>query len=100
MNNRKFISTISEFLNESHHSKKELINIAIDYFNNHKDSHDHLKLDFEIEHNYTTLKFKELYNYDDELAFCLEDVSGRKATWYISTIDIQALQDIVSKMIQ
>jgi len=82
-------------------SKSELFDKVETYYNKHEDGY--VKLNFEIVHNYKTLKFVELYKYDggiygDDYTFYFKDENGKSSSWYLSTIDIQTLNDIVNKM--
>jgi len=90
-------------LNESRLSRNELFDKVEEYFNKQDDTY--VKLNFEITHNYQKLYFTELYKYDggiygDDFSFSLKDENGKSAIWYMKTIDIQTLNDIVEKMLE
>lgn len=81
--------------------RNQLYNRVEDCYNKHSDGY--LKLDFEINHNFKKLHFIELYKYDggingDDFSFYFKDKNGSEANWYMSTIDITTLSDIVEKM--
>jgi hypothetical protein len=97
------MKNFGQFLNENKLSRNQLYDKVEEYFYKHHDGY--VKLNFEIEHNYSKFYFKELYKrdggiYGDDFEFYFKDENGKEASWYFSTIDTQVLNNIVEKMME
>mgnify|MGYP001770137056 CR=1 FL=1 len=88
-------------MNENKLNRNQLYDKVEEYFNKYQDGY--VKLNFQIQHNYKKLHFIELYKYDggicgDDFIFYFKTEDGKQSSWYLSTIDMQVLNDIVQKM--
>ena len=97
------MKNFGQFVNESNLNRNQLFDKVEEYYYKHQDGY--VKLNFEIVHNHSILKFEELYKYDggiygDDFSFYFQTEDGKKGNWYIETIDTRTLNDIVSKMME